>query len=85
MYNLISESENEIAIKFLDQLRKIKLSVYDKFINNPNLLIKWLYENQGEMRFDASNRFFLIVIDRGKPFDSWKLKRNTQLLSESIN
>lgn len=85
LYNLISESENEIAINFLDQLRKIKLNVYQKFINDPNLLIKWLYENQGEMRFDASNRFFLIVIDREKPFDSWKLKRNTQLLSQRIN
>jgi hypothetical protein len=40
----------------------------------PNELIKWLYEHQGERRFDASNRLFLVMVDQRNYFDSWKLK-----------
>jgi len=32
-------------------------------MKNPAELIKWLYEEQGERRFDAANRFFLILVD----------------------
>ncbi len=36
------------------------------------------------MRFDAANRFYVILIDKEHPFDSWKLKRNVNLLKEAI-
>ena len=59
--------------------------MFDYYISNPNELIMWLYENQGEMRFDAANRFYVVLIDKENPFDSWKLKRNVNLLKEGIN
>ncbi len=48
-------------------------------------LIKWLYENQGDMRFGAENRIFLVLIDMKNPDDSWKLKRNVDLMSPMIS
>jgi len=35
--------------------------------------------------FDASNRFFLILIDLNQRESSWKLNRNKPLLTEKIN
>ena len=48
-------------------------------------LIKWLYENQGDMRFGSENRIFLVLIDMDNPDDSWKLKRNVDLVSPLID
>ena len=47
-------------------------------------MIRWLYENQGEMRFGAENRVFLILVDMHDPYASWKLKRNVDLLTPAI-
>jgi hypothetical protein len=52
---------------------------------NPKELIVNLYEKQGEMRFDAANRLFLILVDTQKYEDSWKLRRNFDLLKPTIN
>ena len=54
-------------------------------MKNPSELIKWLYEQQGIRRFDAANRFFLILVDLKNLEESWKLKRNKKLLQENIN
>jgi len=51
---------------------------------DPTELIRWLYENQGDRRFDASNRFFLVLVDQRNYFDSWKLKRAKPLMEEKI-
>lgn len=85
LYNLLLESTEQKAISFIKRINKIKLEIYEYYIKNPNELIVWLYENQGEMRFDASNRFFVVVIDKNKTFDSWKLKRNKNILFKAIN
>jgi hypothetical protein len=53
--------------------------------NNPKDLIKWLYENQGEMRFGAENRIYLILFDIEDVSNSWKLKRNLELLKPTVN
>lgn len=37
------------------------------------------------MRFDASNRFFLILVNETNLSQSWKLKRNIKFLKENIN
>jgi hypothetical protein len=50
----------------------------------PGELIRWLYENQGDRRFDASNRLFLVLVDQRNYFDSWKLKRAKPLMEEKI-
>ena len=51
---------------------------------DPSNLIRWLYENQGVRRFDASNRLFLVLIDSSNFFESWKLKRAKPLLDSEI-
>ena len=51
---------------------------------DPYRLIRWLYENQGVRRFDASNRLFVVLIDSANFFDSWKLKRAKPLLDSEI-
>ncbi|WP_423908670.1 hypothetical protein [Candidatus Spongiihabitans sp.] len=52
---------------------------------NPEELLTNLYEEQGEMRFDASNRLFMILADTQEFENSWKLKRNPALLQGHIN
>ncbi|MDR3112860.1 MAG: hypothetical protein LBU09_00605, partial [Endomicrobium sp.] len=68
-------------------LRKLKfetISILKETQLNPKVLIKWLYENQGEMRFGSENRLFLVLIDTEDFHNSWKLKRNIDLLKPAI-
>ncbi len=51
---------------------------------NPLKLAKWLFENQGEMRFGAENRLFLVLVDTNDFNGSWKLKRNMDVLKPVI-
>jgi len=44
----------------------------------------WLYENQGALRFGADNRFYIVVLDTEDRSNSWKLKRNFDLLKRSV-
>jgi hypothetical protein len=66
-------------------ITKIRHLVLTEAINNPKLLIRWLYENQSDRRFDAANRIFLILVDTTHWNDSWQLKRNLNLLKPSID
>lgn len=50
----------------------------------PELLMTWLYEHQGEMRFSAENRLFMVLIDSQNLDDSWKLKRDFERLCPAI-
>ena len=54
-------------------------------MGNKSALIRWLYENQGDMRFGAENRIFLVLVDMSNPDDSWKLKRNVDLIAPSVS
>ena len=84
LQKLLKESVDARAAEFLQKLADIKNAVYEYYFSHPNELIIWLYENQGEMRFDAANRFYIVLIDRENPFDGWKLKRNQNLLRDKI-
>ncbi len=85
LQRLLKESLDARAAEFLQKLAEIKNKIYDYYFANPNELIIWLYENQGEMRFDAANRFYIVLIDRENSFDGWKLKRNQNLLRNKID
>lgn len=61
-----------------------RLEYLESAISDPVEIITWLYENQGVRRFDASNRLFLVLVDRDNFFDSWKLKRAKPLLANKI-
>lgn len=57
----------------------------DDAINNPVLASEYLYRLQGAQRFGDDNRLFIIIYDKNNPTESWKIKRDYNLLSESIN
>lgn len=49
-------------------------------VGNPKNLAVWMYENQGAQRFGADNRLFVVLLDTKNPQDSWKLKRDFDLV-----
>jgi len=81
----LKEDQTKEAKEFINTLNNLKKEIINDSTENPNELKVWLYENQGEMRFDASNRFFLILINETNLSESWKLKRNIKFLKEKIN
>jgi len=68
----------------LEKLRNENNAIIQSAVDNKSDLVKWLYEQQGEMRFGAENRLFLILVDSGNLTESWKLKRNFDLLKPKI-
>ncbi len=83
---------NEITQKLLDArslnagaIQMIRVKILREAMESPEFLIRWLYENQGERRFDASNRVFLVLVDTQDWDASWKLKRNLDALKPSID
>lgn len=71
---------SDIVAELVEHKRKIILESQ----SDPMELLTWLYENQGEMRFGAENRLFLILSDSERQEDSWKLKRNYELIEPKI-
>jgi hypothetical protein len=68
----------------LQTLKNEKVEILQETQANPKILAKWLYENQGEMRFGSENRLFLVLVDTDDFNNSWKLKRNIDLLKPTI-
>lgn len=85
LYNKVSEDQRDTAKEFITNLKEAKRSIIAEAEANPSELKVWLYENQGEARFDASNRFFLVLTDETDMANSWKLKRNIVFLRNKIN
>jgi len=81
----ITESPNPVAQSFIQEFHQTRRDIINDTIANPQELIIWFYENQGTRRFDAANRFFIVLIDRNNLEESWKLKRNREILSTQIN
>ena len=72
------------ALGILHELKNSNMAIVKEAQENPIILSKWLYENQGEMRFGSENRLFLVLIDTDDFSNSWKLKRNIELLRPTI-
>jgi len=81
----VSDYPSENAKQLIGDLRNKRIEYLESAVSDPVMLIRWLYENQGVRRFDASNRLFLVLVDRDNFFDSWKLKRAKPLLMENIH
>ncbi|GAA5818478.1 MAG: conserved hypothetical protein [Methanobrevibacter sp. CfCl-M3] len=81
----ITEDPSKEYQEFIKNFHEVRKNIIEETISNPKELIKWLYENQGTRRFDASNRLFLILIDLNNLENSWKLKRNKKILENGIN
>ncbi len=88
IHNEITEKMKDRSDRFtLSVLRSLKQETTDILLDaqeNPKKLALWLYENQGEMRFSSENRLFLVLVDTNDFTNSWKLKRNLDLLKPSI-
>ena len=54
-------------------------------IKNTKNLAKWMYENQGAQRFGADNRLFVVLLDKNNLQESWKLKRNFDVVFSKID
>ncbi|RLJ79805.1 hypothetical protein [Pedobacter alluvionis] len=85
LYNKVNEDQRDEAKQFIAELKLQKREIISEAEANPEELKIWFYENQGEARFDASNRFFLVLTDETDISNSWKLKRNIVFLRQKIN
>ncbi|MEM3660848.1 MAG: hypothetical protein QXU11_10715 [Thermoproteota archaeon] len=79
-----------IPREFIRQyLRKRVISkdedIIEEIRNDPESLITWFYENQGENRFSDSHRLFIVLADSVKLENSWKLKANFSIIQKEIN
>lgn len=81
----LKDKNSKESLNVLQTIKSQNLNIVNECKNNPKELIKWLYENQGEMRFGSENRLFLVLIDTEDFSSSWKLKRNIDLLEPVIN
>jgi hypothetical protein len=80
----MKDRADDFCLSVLETIKNEKLSILQDAQDNPQALAKWLYENQGEMRFGSENRLFLLLVDSGDFNSSWKLKRNFELLRPTI-
>lgn len=85
LWKKVEDHPNEIAQSCIHNLQGQRIDILNESSTNPEILIKWLYENQGTRRFDANYRLFLVLVKRDNFFDSWKLKRAKPLLVQEIN
>lgn len=81
----VKESPLRVAQEFFDEFRGSRSETVLETLDDPTELIIWLYENQGQRRFDAANRLFLILVNLDDLEESWKLKRNRPLLQPRIH
>ena len=85
LFDKLNEDQQQTSKDFIKVLQEEKQKIISEAENDPSELKKWFYENQGEARFDASNRFFLVLTDERNMSESWKLKRNITFLTERIH
>ncbi len=80
----MKDRNDDLCKQTLQTLKDEKIQILKEAQEEPKLLAKWLYENQGEMRFGSENRLFLVLVDTEDFNNSWKLKRNIDLLEPTI-
>lgn len=85
IFEKLKDKGNEQCLESLNAIYQTRLEILEDAQKNSKELIKNLYEEQGELRFDASNRLFLVLVDKSDFDNSWKLKRNLDLLRPKIN
>lgn len=57
----------------------------EKAIENPKALAIWMYEHQGEQRFGADNRMFVVLLNTTEPERSWEIKRDFDFVFQEID
>lgn len=84
IYSLTEKLKESNQISILSDLQNVRKKIIEDAKENPCELIRWLYENQGEMRFGSENRLYLILSDLCDFENSWKLKRAFTLIEPKI-
>ena len=54
-------------------------------MEKPVMAEEYLYRLQGEQRFGANNRLFLIMADSKHPEETWKLKRDFRRIADAVD
>lgn len=85
LWKKVSDHPSKEAEKLIVDMSNFRIKLLNSTKNNPIPLITWYYENQGERRFDASNRLFLILVDSSDFFNSWQLKRAKDLIRQEAH
>jgi len=82
---LKEEFENLGHPEIFASLAAKRQQIVDDARQNPENLMKWLYENQSPRLFGAENRLFVVLIDTVDMDQSWKLKRAFSLIEPKVN
>lgn len=85
IYTLSSKLYEQGHVDIIADLNKARQEVIYDAQNNPIELMTWLYENQGELRFGAENRLYLILADTVNYNESWKMKRAISLIEPKVS
>lgn len=84
LWKKVDDHPHEDCTNLIQEFKDFRGNLLQLAIDQPEDLIRWLYEHQGVRRFDAANRLFLVLVDRRDYFNSWKLKRAIPLLTDRI-
>jgi len=84
-YEITEKLQDKGATEALDSIKQFRSQLVEQIKSNPKILAQNLYEEQGEMRFGAENRLFVVLVDKNDYDNSWKLKRNLNLLKPKIH
>lgn len=68
----------------LSELTGLRKEVIQEAQRDKKALMQWLYEKQGEMRFGAENRLFVILVDSSDMTQSWKMKRAFEQIEPAV-
>lgn len=84
LYTLLEKLSEIGEYETLKVLKDKKKEVVSEAQADTKELITWLYANQGEMRFGAENRIFVILVDSTAIDQSWKMKRAFALIEPRV-
>ena len=84
IYTLTEKLSEQGYTDVIKALNDAKSDVIRDAQNNPEELMTWLYAHQGEMRFGAENRLFVILADSTDMSQSWKMKRAFSLIEPKV-
>jgi len=84
IYTIVEKLREIGHNEVIAELNEAKRAIVEESQKDPIELMTWLYENQGEMRFGAENRLFIILADSNDLSMSWKMKRAFSLIEPKV-
>lgn len=84
MYALYAKLGEIGRTDILEELAVRRKEIVMEAQQAPLALVEWLYTHQGEMRFGAENRLFVILVDTTDMNQSWAMKRAFSLIEPKV-